>query len=156
MKNLFYSLLFCALLLGSCNTEQEEEVVDDTIESFNTTRISLSIDDAEAKTLSCRDNKGLKSSAIEYSCTVEIGDTIYWDIEEGSNIERIEDIVIITSDCGEDNIFVNGVIFNEDKTECYGVISEGAYGSFKYNIRFKYDDREYIDDPVVEVIPPDE
>jgi uncharacterized protein YcfL len=154
MKNLFYSLLFCALVLGSCNSEQEEEVVDDSIESFNTTRISLSIDDAEAKTLSCSDNKGLKSSAIEYSCTVEIGDTIYWDIEEGSNIESIEDIVIITSDFGEDNLFVNGVIFNEDKTECYGVISEEAYGSTKYNIDFLYEGNVITDDPELDIDPP--
>jgi len=151
-------MLFFALVLSSCNNKQEEIAIDDTIQSSDITRISLSIRDEETKTLNCSDNKGLKSSAITYSCTVEIGDTIYWDIEEGSNIKSIENIIIVTSDCGEENFFANGVIFNEDKTECYAVISEKAYGSIKYNIDFKCigDDQVYTNDPEVNIEPPDE
>ncbi len=156
MKKLFYPLLGLVLLFSSCNKEQEETTELETPTSYKatSTHLKLSVNEGSQESLLIKSN-GLKSLAIEFSSTVSIGDTMYWELAENSNLLSIEDIVIVTSDCGAENFFKDGIIFNEDKTKCYGVISEKAYGRTKYDIVYIYKDGTKItDDPEVKVDPP--
>ncbi len=154
MRKIIFPLLLVVIVLFACNHNQEEVAIKESPLQKSTT-ITLSIKPDAKDQLILTDDKGLKSSAITYTSVVSQGDIICWRINENSNIKSIEDIIIVTSDCGDD-LFENGVIFNEDKTSCYAVISKKAFGKTKYDIKYKcLDGSVVLVDPEVDVVPPD-
>ncbi len=57
-------------------------------------------------------------------------------MNENSKIKSIEEIIIVSSTCGEASLFEDGIQYNQEGTFCYGVISQAAYGVTKYDIKF--------------------
>jgi len=148
-------LFIVFIMLSSCSSETEVFTSKNVNTSSKASRITLHLNENDNKSLVLSDNSGLKSSALEYVSYLEIGDTIIWQLDENATIASIEDIIIVRSECGEENLFEDGVIFNENKTECYGVVSENAFGKTKYDIKYKLiDGRVLIDDPEVDIKPP--
>ncbi len=137
-------------MLSACKKEAGSQD-DESTESSQTLTLKASANDAEDLQIQLKG--GTKSaSAEEFSSSVSPGDTIFWTINDNSNIKSIMGIRLVESDC--DNLFKDGIIFNDDSTSCYGVISEDAFGSAKYDIGYIYVNGDEIwVDPQIDVDP---
>ncbi len=131
MKNLIIPVMGIMLMLAGCSKDQDVELVQ--TQEQKSTSVTESIDVNTSVELILSDDSAIDSTGIAFTSVLSQGDTVFWKVDEESNIVRIEEIIIVESDCGDD-LFVDGVIYNEDKTLCYGVISDSAYGKTEYNI----------------------
>ncbi|MGQ1787191.1 MULTISPECIES: hypothetical protein [unclassified Saccharicrinis] len=151
MKNYGYLFLIVILFVNCCTAENEvDDYVEEELIAPGTTEIKLAIDLTEKENLVLSDNNGLKSAAISFISSVNSGDTVKWYVDEESNINTIEEIIIVDKEC--DELFENGVVFNPDKTECFAVLAQEANGEVKYDIRYVCaDGTEVIVDPYLKV-----
>ncbi|WP_066631990.1 hypothetical protein [Labilibacter marinus] len=139
MRKVIGTLLFASFLVGSCKNEQtiiNEEIID--LVQAKSTHINMRIPNGDSENLQLSDETGLKAGALEFVSVINQGDTVYWQIDEASNIRTIEDIILINEDV--EDVFKNGLIFNEDKTTCYAVISKNIDGTVKYDIQYITED----------------
>jgi len=79
------------------------------------------------------------------------GDFVKWEIETGSNIDRIDNIYAKT---GSIDVFSEGPRLDENDT-WIGKVDSNARGSESYNIQYTVGSTTIVDDPILEVDPPE-
>ncbi len=149
MKKINIGLVMLLLLFYACSKDELNENDTETCSQSYTMELSLS-SNSDITDLQIEGESELKSSALTYSCTVSPGDTLIWKVKGNGLIKRLEKIILVSYDC--DEVFKDGITYKEDSTICYGVISDNAYGTIKYDIEYKTQKDSIVKvDPLVQV-----
>ncbi|MBL6448023.1 hypothetical protein JMN32_17025 [Fulvivirga sp. 29W222] len=94
------------------------------------------------------DNEG-DSGDNTITTAVSPGDTVVWELVSGGGIDEIVNIYAKT---GSQDIFSSDPTKQSDGS-FKGIVSNSATGNESYNIAYKINGTEYVDDPELEIQP---